>query len=74
MVILGATFDTHAAVKALTKAGVDPAQAEAITETMRDAVTEGIATKAGIADLKAELTWRLAVAAGIVIVAIKLIP
>lgn len=47
-----ATFDTHAAVKALTKAGVDPAHAEAITDTVRDAVTEGVATKA---DLKAEL-------------------
>ena len=47
-----ATFDTHAAVKALTKAGVDPAHAEAITDTVRDAVIEGVATKA---DLKAEL-------------------
>ena len=47
-----AIFDTHAAVKALTKAGVDPAHAEAITDTVRDAVTEGVATKA---DLKTEL-------------------
>ena len=46
-----ATFDTHAAVKALTKAGVDPAHAEAITDTMRDAVTEGVATKADLKDL-----------------------
>ncbi len=48
-----ATFDTHAAVKALTKAGIGQAEAEAITDTVRDAVIEGVTTKA---DLRAEIS------------------
>ena len=48
---------------------------------VRDAVTEGVATKADIAALKAdiaalkaELTWRMVILAGVVIAAVKLIP
>ena len=50
-----ATFDTHAAVKALTRAGVATEHAEAITETVRIAVSEGVATKADIAALGAKI-------------------
>ena len=54
-----ATFDTHAAVKALTRAGVAAEQAEAITDTVRVAVSEGVATKAdldtGLAALDAKI-------------------
>lgn len=76
-----ATFDTHAAVKRLSDAGLDQAEAEAITDTLREAVSEGVATKADlraeIAALESRLTWRmvaLAVAqAGIVVALIKLL-
>ena len=44
-------FDTHAAVKSLTGAGFDTMQAEAITDTLRDAVTESVATKGDVAVL-----------------------
>ena len=54
-----ATFDTHAAVKALTRAGVATEHAEAITDTVRVAVSEGVATKAdldtGLAALDAKI-------------------
>ena len=43
-----ATFDTHAAVRALEEAGMDTPQAEAVTETVRTAVVQGVATKADI--------------------------
>ena len=66
-----ATFDTHAAVKALRKAGVDEAIAEAIVNTASAAAgaghddlatkadlraaTEPLATKADLASVRAEL-------------------
>ena len=50
-----ATFDTLAAARALENAGMDPAQAEAVVETVRAAVVEGTATTADIADLRADL-------------------
>ena len=79
-----ATFDTHEAVKALSEAGLNERQAEAITATVRDAVTEGVATKADIADVRADLaalearlTWRIvtiAVAvAGVAIAVLKML-
>lgn len=72
-----ATFDTHEAVKALSEAGLNERQAEAITATVRDAVTEGVATKADLAALEARLTWRIvtvAVAvAGVAIAVVKLV-
>ncbi len=46
------TFDTLRAAKALTAAGFDADQAEAITGITRDAVSEGVATKAGLAALE----------------------
>ena len=51
----GATFDTLHAAKALAAAGFEAQQAEAITDTIREAFTESVATKADIADLRAEL-------------------
>ena len=48
-------FDTLKATKALIAAGVDPRQAEAHAETLRDAVTEGAVTKADIAELKSDI-------------------
>ena len=50
-----ATFDTHAAVRAMEKAGLESAQAEAVTDAIRSAVSEGVATKADIANLRADL-------------------
>lgn len=58
------TFDTHAAVKALMHAGLAPAHAEAITDTVRAAIAEGVATKADIAALENRM---LKVAIGIVV-------
>ena len=50
-----ATFDTLHAAKALTSAGFAAPQAEAITDTIREAFTESVATKADIAEVKAEI-------------------
>ena len=50
-----ATFDTLHAAKALTAAGFEAQQAEAITDTIRDAFTESVATKADIAELRADM-------------------
>ena len=58
------TFDTHAAVKALMRAGLASAHAEAITDTVRAAIAEGVATKADIAALE---NRTLKVATGIVV-------
>ena len=58
------TFDTHAAVKAFMHAGLAPAQAEAITDAVRAAIAEGVATRADIAALGNRM---LKVAIGIVV-------
>ena len=50
-----ATFDTLHAAKALTAAGFESQQAEAITDTIREAFTESVATKADIAEVKTEI-------------------
>ena len=50
-----ATFDTLHAAKALTAAGFEAQQAEAITDTIREAFTESVATKADIAEVKTEI-------------------
>ena len=50
-----ATFDTLHAAKALTQAGFAPPQAEAITDTIRAAFTDSVATKTDIAELRAEM-------------------
>ena len=51
----GATFDTLHAAKALAAAGFEAQQAEAITDTIREAFTESVATKADIAGVKADI-------------------
>lgn len=48
-------FDTLAYARKLKAAGVDEAQAEAHAEAVRDAVTEGVATKADIVPLDAKI-------------------
>jgi hypothetical protein len=58
-VIPNATFDTHAAVKALTGAGLGEREAEAITDTVREAVAGGVATKVDLAGLEVRMTVRL---------------
>ena len=55
-----ATFDTLHAAKALTAAGFETQQAEAITDTIREAFTESVATKADIAEVKAALSTDIA--------------
>ena len=54
-----AAFDTLKAVETLREAGIEEAHAKAIANTMRDAVTEGVATKtdlqAVVTDLKADI-------------------
>lgn len=57
-------FDTLTSARTLQAAGMEAAHAEAIVATMSQAVTEGVATRADIADLKADL---LKVAIGIVL-------
>ena len=50
-----ATFDALHAAKALTAAGFETQQAEAITDTIREAFTESVATKADVAEVKTEI-------------------
>ena len=50
-----AAFDTLKAVETLREAGIEEAHAKAIANTMRDAVTEGVATKADLRTAVAEL-------------------
>ena len=49
------TFDTLHAAKTLAQAGFAPPQAEAITDTIRAAFTDSVATKADIAELRADM-------------------
>ena len=49
-------FDTHKAVKALKEAGFDDPQAEAVVATVGEAIGGSIATKADIAEVRAEIT------------------
>ena len=77
-----AAFDTYAAAKALRDAGFDERQAEAAVAMVRDAVTEGVATKADlraeIAGLETRLTIRLGglvvAVGGLVVALVKLLP
>ena len=55
------TFDTLKAMRTLTDAGMQEPVAEAVVTTMNDAVTEGVATKADIVNLRAELKADIAV-------------
>ena len=78
-------FDTLTYARRLKAAGVDEAQAEAHAEAVRDAITEGVATKADVADLKTEIAnletrltrFVLAVAAGqaaLIVALLRLLP
>ena len=66
-----ATFDTYTAAKHLRDAGFDERQAEAAVSMVRDAVgadRDELATKADIADLKADmLKVAIGIAIGVVI-------
>ncbi len=53
-------FDTYKAVKALREAGADEALAEAVVATVGDAIGGNVATKADLAEVKAELKADLA--------------
>ena len=59
-----AAFDTLKAVETLREAGIEEAHAKAIANTMRDAVTDGVVTKAdlrtAVTDLKADLRTAVA--------------
>ena len=48
-------FDTLKAMRVLTGAGMQEPVAEAVVATMNDAVTEGVATKADLANLESRL-------------------
>ena len=48
-------FDTYKAVKALREAGADEALAEAVVATVGDAIGGNVATKADLAEVKAEV-------------------
>ena len=50
-----AIFDTLHAAKTLTQAGFAPPQAEAITDTIRAAFSDSVATKTDIAELRADM-------------------
>ncbi len=71
-------FDTHKAVKALKEAGFEDAQAEAVVATVGDAIGGNVATKADIAELKADIfrhMWLLATGiVGLTVALVKLIP
>ena len=54
------TFDTHAAVKRLKDAGADERLAEAVVTTFGEAVTEHVATKGDITELRADLKTEIA--------------
>ena len=53
-------FDPYKAVKALREAGADEALAEAVVATVGDAIGGNVATKADLAEVKAELKAALA--------------
>ncbi len=48
-------FDTYKAVKALKKAGFEEVQAEAVVATVGEAMGENVATKADMAEIRAEI-------------------
>ncbi len=50
-----AAFNTLKTARDLKAAGLEVDQAEAIAVTMRDSVTEGVATRADVADVKANI-------------------
>ena len=76
-----AIFDSYAAAKRLREAGFDEGQAEAAVAVIRDAITEGVATRAGVARLETliergvnRLLLAMFAVGGLVVAAIKLLP
>ena len=76
-----ATFDSYTAAKRLREAGFDEGQAGAAVAVIRDAVTEGVATKTDVARLETliersvnRLLLAMFVVGGLVVAAIKLLP
>ena len=53
-------FDTLSYARRLKTAGVDEVQAEAHAEAVRDAITQGVATKADLDGLEARIDKRFA--------------
>jgi hypothetical protein len=53
------TFDTHRAVKALTEAGFEEAQAETLVDTMSEAIGGNVATRADLETLELRLGGRM---------------
>ena len=48
-------FDTHAAVTTLRGAGFDERQAEGVVSMVRQALSEGVATKADMKDVRGDI-------------------
>ena len=53
--MVGLAFDTLATARRLKKVGMEESQAEAVAESLRDAVTGSVATKQDLDAAKAEL-------------------
>lgn len=69
-----AVFDTRKAVRRLTDAGVAEAQADAMVDTVAEAFSDTVATKADLANLELRLTRQLyGVAVGIVALTVTLV-
>ena len=62
MIVDAPGFDTLSYARRLKDAGVDEKQAEAHAEAVRDAITQGVATKADIARLEDKMATRTDVA------------
>lgn len=85
---MASTFDTLSAAQDLESAGMDRKQAEVVTQIAASASAFGqddlatksdleslrSTTKADLAAVEARLTWRLVIAAGVIVAAVKLIP
>ena len=70
-------FDSLTVARQLTEAGIERAQADAIADGIRQAAEHGEhvapAQLAGLAKLRADLTWRMLAVAGLVIAAPRLL-
>ena len=74
-------FDTLAVARALTDADLTPAQAEAIANAVRQAAEHGEhgehvspdQFRAGLAELRADLTWRMLAVGGLIVAVLRLL-
>ncbi len=71
-------FDTLAVARALTDADLTPAQAEAIANAVRQAAEHGEHVspdqfRAGLAELRADLTWRMLAVGGLIVAVLRLL-